>query len=195
VALDRLLIQVGGGMLASSLAQGLDEARRLGATAAVPAIHPVQASAVAPLARAFDRLAGRLAGEPPGEAALAWAARHRSAFMWPWEAEPHSVATGIVDDETYDWHAVVRATLASGGRPVTVDEPALAEANEVAVSTTGIDVDPTGSAGLAGVIELRRRRELDPAESVGVIFTGVRRGPAPQPSPHRQPNERIGVPR
>ena len=43
---------------------------------------------------------------------LAWAARHRSAFMWPWETEPHSVADGILDDETYDWLAVVRGMLA-----------------------------------------------------------------------------------
>jgi threonine synthase len=193
--LDRLFVQVGGGMLASSLAQGLDEARRLGATTSAPAIHPVQATAVAPLVRAFDRLAQRLDGEAPTEDALAWAAHHRSAFMWPWEAEPRSVATGIIDDETYDWLAVVRGTLASGGRPVAVGEATLLEANDLAVNTTGIDVDPTGSAGLAGVVELRRHGHIDPAESVGVIFTGIRRGPTPASQPQQQPTDRNGEPR
>ena len=47
---------------------------------------------------------------------------HRSEFMWPWETEPHSVAHGILDDETYDWLAVVEGMLATGGTPVVVDE-------------------------------------------------------------------------
>ena len=60
--------------------------------------------------------------------ALAEIAHQRSRFMWPWETEPRSVADGILDDETYDWLAVVRAMLASGGRPIVVDEATLVEA-------------------------------------------------------------------
>ena len=51
--------------------------------------------------------------------------------MWPWESEPKSIATGILDDETYDWLAVVGGMLRSGGRPVVVYEERLAEANEL----------------------------------------------------------------
>ena len=36
--------------------------------------------------------------------------------------EPHSVAHGILDDETYDWLAVVEGMLATGGTPVVVGE-------------------------------------------------------------------------
>jgi threonine synthase len=173
--LDRLFVQVGGGALASACAQGLAEARSLGATEAHPAIHPVQAETVAPLARAYERLADRLDTDGPSAEDLTWAAHHRSAFMWTWETEPRSVATGILDDETYDWLAVVQGTLASGGRPVVVDEPTLVEANDIARATTGIDVDPTGSAGLAGLLEYRRHGRVAPTETVAVIFTGVRR--------------------
>jgi len=63
----------------------------------------------------------------------------------------------------------------TGGSPVVVDEDALVEANDLARSTTGIDVDPTGSAGLAGLLHLVREGAVDPAETVGVLFTGVRR--------------------
>jgi threonine synthase len=181
-SLDRLFVQVGGGALASACVQGLDEARRLGANDANPAFHPVQAATVAPLARAFDRLAHRLDDDAPSALNLAWAAQHRSAFMWPWEGTPHSVATGILDDETYDWLAVVRGTLASGGSPVVVDEATLLEANEIARETTRIDVDPTGTAGLAGLLDLRRRALVNPTETVAVIFTGVRRDVAPDAS-------------
>jgi len=186
VPLGRLFVQVGGGALASACIEGLAEARRLGATDVDPRIHPVQSRAVAPLARAHERLVHRLDTDVPTDDDLTWAAQHRSAFMWPWETEQHSVATGILDDETYDWLAVVRGTLVSGGAPVVVDEDTLIEANEIARSTTGIDVDATGSAGLAGLIELRRHGRVDSDETVAVIFTGVRRGSAtdadsPQP--------------
>ena len=120
--------------------------------------------------------------DPRLAAVLADAARHRSAFMWPWEAEPHSVAEGILDDETYDWLAVVRGMLASGGSPVVVDEATLRAANDIARESTGIDVDHTGSSGLAGLLDLHRRGLVEPDESVAVLFTGARRGPSTQPS-------------
>ena len=97
--------------------------------------------------------------------------------MWPWETEPASVAHGILDDETYDWLAVVRAMLVTGGRAVVVDEPALLEANALACAATGIDADETGTAGVAGLLALARGGALRPDESVAVVLSGVRRAP------------------
>ncbi len=93
------------------------------------------------------------------------------------------MAHGIIDDETYDWRACVdgHAAQAEAAR-VVVSEARLEEANDLARSTTGIDVDPTGSAGLAGLIDLVRTRAVGPDETVAVLFTGaVRRPPAPAP--------------
>jgi threonine synthase len=87
-----------------------------------------------------------LPDEPSPDAvrrAMAEAASHRSAFMQPWEEEPKSVATGILDDETYDWRAVVEGMLLTGGRPMVVGEDLLLDAHRMAVSETGIRVDPT----------------------------------------------------
>ncbi len=195
-SLDRLFVQVGGGALAASTIGGVLDARRLGAAVALPRLHAVQAEGAAPLRRAYDRVLARLqevlgpeAGpgpldldDPRAAAALADAARHRSTYMWPWEAEPHSIAGGILDDETYDWLAVVRGMLASGGSPVVVDEATLIDANDIARASTGIDVDHTGSSGLAGLLDLHRRGLVGPDEAVAVLFTGVRRGPASPPS-------------
>ena len=58
------------------------------------------------------------------EERLRFASHHRSEFMWPWEEEPRSIAHGILDDETYDWLAVVEGMLATGGRPLVVGEDA-----------------------------------------------------------------------
>ena len=104
--------------------------------------------------------------------------------MWPWEEEPRSIATGILDDETYDWRAVVEGMLATGGSPVVVDERTLSEANELAVEWTGIRVDPTGSAGLAGLMALRAEGLVEDDERVAVLFTGVQRsGGGSEPAP------------
>jgi threonine synthase len=95
--------------------------------------------------------------------------------MWAWESEPQSIAHGILDDETYDWLAVVRGMLTTGGTPVVVDEERLVEANDLVRATTGIDADHTGSSGLAGLMELLSDGSVGAGESVGVFLTGVTR--------------------
>ncbi|HSB39176.1 MAG TPA: pyridoxal-phosphate dependent enzyme [Gaiellaceae bacterium] len=177
VALDRLVVQVGGGALASACIHAFREAASLGAVPAMPRVDTVQTEGAWPLKRAFDAVAAR------GD--LAYAAAHRSEFMWPWEREPHSVAHGILDDETYDWLAVVEGMLATGGRPLVAAEETLVRANELAVEATGIDVDETGSAGLAGLLSLREAGAVGDEERVAVLFTGVRRSAGPRPRRNR----------
>ena len=124
-ALDRLVVQVGGGALASACIESIDDCVALGALPQAPRFHAVQTEGAWPLRRAFDRVAARLPADATPEdvrEALSYAATHRSAFMWPWEEEPHSVAHGILDDETYDWLAVVEGMLRTGGSPVVVGE-------------------------------------------------------------------------
>jgi threonine synthase len=196
--IDRLFVQVGGGALASACAQGFEEARSLGRLAHRPRLHAVQTRGGFPLARAYARVAERLlarlgapvdvteaafprladlfAGERTAVAeVLRDAARHRSSFMWPWENEPQSVATGILDDETYDWLAVVEGMLLSGGYPVVVEEETLHEAYRLAHEATGIDVCHTGVAGLAGLMTARLQDAAVDQGTSAVIFSGRRR--------------------
>ncbi len=184
--LDRLVGQVGGGALLSSVVAGFRDGARSGDASALPRIHAVQPTTVHPLARAFERVRARVAAGEPIDAALADAARHRSAFMWPWEQEPHSVAHGIIDDETYDWRACVAGMLESGGGPLVASEATFEEANALARATTGIDVDHTGTAGLAGLLDLVRTGAVGPDETVAILFTGAVRRP-PTPAPGAQP--------
>jgi threonine synthase len=170
VPIDRLVVQVGGGALASACIHAFRETRALGALAATPRIDTVQTEGAWPLKRAFDAVVAE-----GGTSALDYAAHHRHEFMWPWEEEPHSVAHGILDDETYDWLAVVEGMLATGGSPLVVGERRLRQANEFACEATGIPVDPTGSAGLAGLIELRESGRVGDDERVALLFTGVDR--------------------
>jgi threonine dehydratase len=176
--LDRLVIQVGGGALASACVRAFEDAALLEVPERLPKIHAVQARNAHPLERAFMRVRQCAGHEGSPEAivqAMAWARSHRSEVMRPWEEEPRSVAEGILDDETYDWAPVVGGMLATDGAPVLVTEETLREANDLARSATGIEVDHTGSAGLAGLLELARRGELQADERVAVLFTGGRR--------------------
>jgi threonine synthase len=63
--------------------------------------------------------------------------------------------------------------LESGGWPIVVTEAQVAAANHLARAHTGIDVDHTGSAGLAGVIALRAGASVvAPTERVAVVLSG-----------------------
>ncbi len=177
-----LLVQVGGGALASSCAQGLAEARALGLLRSLPRLDTVQTTGAHPLERAFYAVRADLpacAGPSDVDRAVAAAVRHRSGYMWAWETEPRSVATGILDDETYDWAAVVAAMLRTGGLPVVVGDDRLVEAH-VLGRHAGYDVSPTGTAGLAGLLDLRGAGTVGSDERVAVLFTGSSRpsGPA-----------------
>ena len=160
VKLDALFVQVGGGALASALAQGFDMAVRHGVTKQSPRIFAVQTQACAPLARAWQRIASSHVDE---------LAQARTRYMWPWEDLRASVAHGILDDETYDWLEIVAAMRRDGGQPVVVDEATLERARHEGGRLTGISVSATGTAGLAGLVA------APVSGQVAVVFSGVDR--------------------
>ncbi len=164
--LDMLFVQVGGGALGSACYRGLVEARDGGVINQLPKLFTVQTLGAYPLKKAFG--AFRIHGSTEN------AARNRSAYMNPWPSEPHSVAHGILDDETYDWLALVRGMAATGGDALVANEDCLREANRIGRESTGIDVSHTGSAGLAGLMDTFRGKR-DAGLKAAVLFTGEER--------------------
>jgi threonine synthase len=165
----RLFIQVGGGALAAAVWSGLRAGIREQWLGVDPVLHTVQTEAVAPLNRAWRRLL-TLEGE-----ALEAARMTPDLYMWPWEEVGTSAANGILDDVTYDWMPVMEAMLDSGGRAQVVSEEMILRANELGRSMTGIDVDHTGTAGMAGLLDPEVASSLGEDEQVVVLFTGRRR--------------------
>jgi threonine synthase len=92
--------------------------------------------------------------------------------MRPWSGTPRSTATGLLDDETYDWLTVVAAIEQRGGDVVVVTEATLAKAVELARRCTGVPVDATGAAGLAGLLSLREQAIVETSERAVVVFSG-----------------------
>jgi threonine dehydratase len=154
--LDRVFVQVGGGALAACVGSALRSA------GIHPAVHAVQTAACAPLARAWEIKRARRDAS--------WA-----ECMTPWlpTDTATSIADGILDDETYDWLGVLEAMSGTGGSPVVVDEQTVEKAHQLALRTTPVNVSPTGTAGLAGLLAIRDQVADD--ERVAVIFSGVQR--------------------
>jgi threonine dehydratase len=169
VLVDRILIQVGGGALASSTIQALTDATKFGVLERRPVLNAVQAEGCAPLARAFNLLVDTGdAGE-----ALAGAASNAEAFMWPWD-DPHSEATGILDDVTYDWRPIVwdMACGDTPGGPIVAAEEHVLAAHQLVRDYTEVSADATGTAGLAGLLSSRRDGCVDPTDRVALLLTG-----------------------
>jgi threonine synthase len=155
---DAIYIQVGGGALASAIAQGFAIAKRIGVLPKMPKLMLVQTAGCAPVARAWKRLAGTSLGD---------AVRHRSRFMWPWGQTPSSAASGILDDETYDWWEAVKGVRETGGEVIVADEATIVRARNLGKTHTTIRASATGTAGLAGLMTAGAA-----GESAAVIFSG-----------------------
>ncbi|MFQ5558891.1 MAG: pyridoxal-phosphate dependent enzyme, partial [Acidimicrobiales bacterium] len=200
--LDRLFVQVGGGALATAVLTGFAASPALDR---LPVVHAVQPRGNHPLVRAWDRLVAELieAEQPTGNPDRAEAAaavgkmgddqarrivRRLAAsgdrYMAPWDDEPESYATGILDDVTYDWIPIVEAMLRTGGHPVIAEEPDLRRAHALARTRTDIEVCPTGAAGLGGLVAALGDGSVTPAagERIVVMFTGHSRAGDPVPA-------------
>jgi len=163
----RVLLQVGGAALASSVAQGLASAAALGVIGRMPTIDTVQVEACAPLARAYhatEKLGG-----------IDAARQHRSQVMWPWEDVESSIAYGILDDETYDWARAVEAMFATDGTPMVITDDWVQKAWSQAPEVTGLTPCTTGASGFAGLLAMNESGAIGVDEHVVVIFTGIDR--------------------
>ena len=173
--LDALFIQVGGGGLASGTWAGLKEAQRLGFHGKIPAIYTVQTRGAHPLRKAFEEVQRELGGlvlNPETiDQAVQHAAEYRHHYMKPWPEEPKSIAHGILDDETYDWLALVRAMLETRGDALVVPDSRIEDAYFVGRKATEIPVSYTGVSGLAGLLDLHAHGKAEKIRTAGVLFT------------------------
>lgn len=164
-----LFVQVGGGALASCIVQGMQEARDFKMFDYLPRICAVQTYGCAPLARAMNLIQEKVAESGAVEAYI-HAVSHPEEYMWPWEQEPRSIASGILDDETYDWLPIAWGIIESGGHTPVVSDKQISNALKLARKHTAIPAGPTGVSGLAG---LTKTAESQPIANAAVLFTGV----------------------
>ncbi len=198
-SVDHVFVQVGGGALMTGVWRGMRHTL-IAAGANLPRFHAVQTLGGYPLVRAWRiaiddvtaRLAGGLAAAAVDprfavEAAAGKAAAHSRAsiyrrmaeepecYMWPWHNAPRSIASGILDDETYDFADCIEAMLESRGVALAVSEEALTKSRDLTESATDVPISYTGAAGLAGLLTAVELGIVRPGQRVGVILSGARR--------------------
>jgi len=171
-SLDSVIVQVGGGALASSLYGAFARIHSLGDIPNIPRLYTVQTQGAYPLQRAMERVQAHHA-DASAHQIVSTVSQHRSDYMWPWEDTPSSVAHGILDDETYDWLALIEGMVSTSGEALVVSEARLHEANVLGRRDSGIRACHTGTSGLAGLIELLALGR-NPGRT-GVIFSGIHR--------------------
>jgi threonine synthase len=184
----QVMLQVGGGAMASAVAAGIADGLLHDWVRVEPIYHPVQTDACAPLYRAWDLLL-KFGGVGDGTDSERSAEVHakwveglvevaRSApdrFMFPWEPVGESVASGILDDFTYDWLGVLEPTLRSGGWPVVIDEATALRAHAVVNDISGIRASATGTAGVAGLLDRELAAAVASTDRVLALVTGIER--------------------
>ncbi len=158
-----LYVQIGGGALATAAMDGL---KRFGS--ATPRFHPVQPEQAHPLIATWNLIAPRLEAGETLDKLL-----DEPGLMTPWPGIPTSIATGILDDITYDWQTVVEHVVTSRGWPVLVDEGTFASAVELASHQVVPPPDATGAASLAGLLADEGASDDDGVAVV--LVTGVDR--------------------
>ena len=198
IEVDHVFIQVGGVALMSAVWRGMsagcsDLKRRR------PRFHSVQTLGGYPLVRgwriAIDDVAARLGTGMGGaveprvaveiasgpSAAEARAAAYRrmdeepECYMWAWHNVPKSIASGILDDETYDFVDCVKAMIDTGGVALAVAEQTLRDARDLTEDEVETPISYTGAAGLAGLLAAHELGIVRAGDKALVILSGVRR--------------------
>jgi len=158
---DVVLVPVGDGCIISGVAKGFSELHALGLAPAIPRVIGVQAQGASPLARAWADChtdPATLTG-PEIRAAIQPVSCRTIA---------DSISVGIPRNRIKAW----RRVAATGGGFLAVPDEAIVEAIGLLAAQAGVFAEPSGAAGLAGLLAARDRGWLHPGERVATLVTG-----------------------
>jgi len=146
---DHMLIPLGGGGLYLGNHNAFTEYMKLGIVDELPVMHAVQGAGCAPLVAAFRE--------------------NKAIETWK---EPRTIAAGLADPFTWDGERVLAAMKENGGVAVGVKDGPIVEAQKLLARYEGIFAEPTGTASLAGLLELVDEGIISRDETVVVEVTG-----------------------
>jgi len=101
------------------------------------------------------------------------AAASRNEFMYPWE-DPHSVAHGVLDDESYDWAHICDGMMETAGSASLVTDVTILQARADGKTASEVTMCHKGSVGFTGVQHMRMMGTAA-KEPVLVVFSGLSR--------------------
>ena len=143
-----IVMPVGNGSLFIGAWKGFQELRQAGLLAKTPRMHAVQASAVMPLAAAYEGV--------------------------EWRREPGSstIAGGISVADPPRLKQCLRVLRESGGVALAVDDDAIRVWHRRLAEAEGIYAEPTSAAAFAGLERLAAEVRIAKDETVLVVVTG-----------------------
>lgn len=149
---DWVIIPTGAGTLLSGNAKGYFEFEQMGLINEVPRLVAIQAEGCAPIVRAFKE------GTPPYE-------------IPPWPS-PRTVAGGLVDPYPWDADTAIPAIKRSNGTAEAVSDAEILAAVKLLARSEGIFAEPSGAAGLAGLMRLLDEGVISRSDVVVIEITG-----------------------
>ncbi len=158
---DAVFVPVGDGCIVSSVGKAFGELKALGLIGRMPRIYGVQAAGAAPLADGWQKAGAKAAGLGSRQVQ---ATVHR---LVP-RTVADSISVGIPRNRLKAWQNVAR----SGGGFLAVPDEAILEAIALLAEKAGIFAEPSGAAGMAGVVAARQRGLISATDKVAVMVTG-----------------------
>ncbi len=158
---DAILVPVGDGCIISSVCKAFRELHQVGVIGKVPRVIGVQAAGAAPLAHAWAA-AGKSASELSGREIL--------TAVHPVEAQTiaDSIQVGIPRNRVKAW----RNVAACGGAFLAIEDEAIIEAIGMLARLAGVFAEPSGAAGLAGIVAALDQGLINKKEKIAVLVTG-----------------------
>ena len=158
---DAVLVPVGDGCIISSVAKAFADLQKTGLIKKIPRVIGIQAAGASPLAQAWAAV-GQGQKELSGSEILA-AVRPVKAVTFA-----DSISVGIPRNRVKAW----RNVAASGGAFIAVPDEAIVETIGLLARLAGVFAEPSGAAGLAGVLAALDQGLITKHDKVAVLVTG-----------------------
>ena len=149
---DWVFVPVGAASLLTGVWKGFRDFRALGITDDLPHLFAVQSVGNPPFVKAFKE------GQDP-------------FHIKPWE-RPETIAWGLEDPYPWDGDGGLAALRETGGDAEEVKDELILKAMKMLASLEGIFAEPSGAAGLAGLIKALEEGRIGRDEEVVVLVTG-----------------------
>lgn len=149
---DWVFVPVGAASLLTGVWKGFKDYLVLGLIDRLPRLFAVQSTGNPPFVRAFKE--------------------HQDPFnIRPWD-HPHTIAWGLEDPYPWDGDAGIQALKESGGDAEEVEDELILKAMKYLAQYEGIFAEPSGAAGLAGLMRAIEDGRVDRSDEVVVLVTG-----------------------
>ena len=149
---DWVFVPVGAASLLTGVWKGFRDYLELGLIDRYPKLFAVQSTGNPPFVRAFKE------GQDPHH-------------IRPWD-KPHTIAWGLEDPYPWDGDAGLHALRVTNGDAEEVSDELIMKAMSMLARYEGIFAEPSGAAGLAGLIKALEDGRVDRSDDIVVLVTG-----------------------